>query len=211
MKIRCTHFGYVRVGSVLISFKHLLQMLAHNPHILGLVCFMAFALLMYNIAGMNVTGELGAVFRTVLETTRTLFVWLVRVCLLMKHAHTSLVVYRSTCFCIKCWGCKWASRGASGVGSSWQGALPTSLSKRFQLFRCNRFVVLVSGTVIYSKGDDRDVEKMAAEEIDSVLSATGNVARLPAGAVAVPGSGAAAPVHIVGSAAGKVRHHLGCA
>lgn len=54
-------------------------MLAHNPRILGLVCFMAFALLMYNVAGMNVTGELGAVFRTVLETTRTLFVWLVRI------------------------------------------------------------------------------------------------------------------------------------
>ena len=58
------------------------QMLAHNPTILGLVCFMAFALLMYNISGMNVTGELGAVFRTVLETTRTLFVWLVREVLL---------------------------------------------------------------------------------------------------------------------------------
>ncbi|GAX82542.1 hypothetical protein CEUSTIGMA_g9969.t1 [Chlamydomonas eustigma] len=36
-----------------------------------------FALLMYNLAGMMVTGHLGAVFRTVLETMRTLFVWLV--------------------------------------------------------------------------------------------------------------------------------------
>ncbi len=35
------------------------------------------ALAMYNIMGMLVTGQLGAVFRTVLETTRTLFVWLV--------------------------------------------------------------------------------------------------------------------------------------
>jgi hypothetical protein len=35
------------------------------------------ALLAYNVAGMMVTGHLGAVFRTVLETTRTLFVWLV--------------------------------------------------------------------------------------------------------------------------------------
>jgi len=37
-----------------------------------------FALLMYNLAGMMVTGHLGAVFRTVLETMRTLFVgWLI--------------------------------------------------------------------------------------------------------------------------------------
>jgi hypothetical protein len=35
------------------------------------------AMLMYNIAGMLVTDELGASARTVLETTRTLFVWLV--------------------------------------------------------------------------------------------------------------------------------------
>lgn len=67
--------------------------------------------------------------------------------------------------------------------------------------------MLVSGTVIYSKGDDRDVEKMAAEEIASqgTPPATGQVTRLPAGSVAVPGSSGAAPVHIVGSAAGKVR------
>ncbi|KAG2447436.1 hypothetical protein HYH02_007761 [Chlamydomonas schloesseri] len=37
----------------------------------------AAALLLYNVAGMAVTGHLGAVFRTVLETMRTLFVWLV--------------------------------------------------------------------------------------------------------------------------------------
>ena len=35
-----------------------------------------FALLSYNISGMMVTSHLGAVFRTVLETMRTLFVWL---------------------------------------------------------------------------------------------------------------------------------------
>ncbi|KAI8468404.1 MAG: hypothetical protein J3K34DRAFT_11376 [Monoraphidium minutum] len=35
-----------------------------------------FALLAYNISGMMVTGHLGAVFRTVLETMRTLFVWI---------------------------------------------------------------------------------------------------------------------------------------
>jgi hypothetical protein len=35
-----------------------------------------FALLAYNMSGMLVTDHLGAVFRTVLETMRTLFVWL---------------------------------------------------------------------------------------------------------------------------------------
>jgi hypothetical protein len=44
------------------------------------------ALLLYNIAGMLVTGHLGAVFRTVLETMRTLFVWLVSGC---DHEHRS--------------------------------------------------------------------------------------------------------------------------
>jgi hypothetical protein len=34
------------------------------------------ALLLYNVSGMLVTSHLGAVFRTVLETMRTLFVWL---------------------------------------------------------------------------------------------------------------------------------------
>lgn len=35
------------------------------------------SLLCYNIAGMFVTDEIGAVARTVLETMRTLFVWMV--------------------------------------------------------------------------------------------------------------------------------------
>jgi hypothetical protein len=39
------------------------------------------ALLLYNYCGMMVTGHLGAVFRTVLETTRTLFVWLIDIVL----------------------------------------------------------------------------------------------------------------------------------
>ncbi len=53
-------------------------MIAHNRPIAVLLLIDMFALLMYNVAGMHVTGQLGAVFRTVLETMRTLFVWLVR-------------------------------------------------------------------------------------------------------------------------------------
>ena len=38
----------------------------------------SLSLLLYNVAGMFVTDELGAVSRTVFESARTLFVWLVR-------------------------------------------------------------------------------------------------------------------------------------
>ena len=34
--------------------------------------------MMYNVTGMFVTDNIGAVARTVLESLRTLFVWLVR-------------------------------------------------------------------------------------------------------------------------------------
>ena len=43
------------------------------------VCLSAgFSLLMYNVTGMFVTDSIGAVARTVLESLRTLFVWLVK-------------------------------------------------------------------------------------------------------------------------------------
>lgn len=53
------------------------HMILNNPTIARILLLDMMALLAYNIAGMCVTGHLGAVFRTVLETTRTLFVWLV--------------------------------------------------------------------------------------------------------------------------------------
>ena len=37
----------------------------------------SLSLLLYNVAGMFVTDELGALSRTVFESARTLFVWLV--------------------------------------------------------------------------------------------------------------------------------------
>ena len=52
-------------------------MITHSSVIAGVLAVQMSALLLYNVAGMCVTGHLGAVFRTVLETTRTLFVWLV--------------------------------------------------------------------------------------------------------------------------------------
>lgn len=52
-------------------------MITHSPAISITLAVDMTALLMYNVAGMAVTGHLGAVFRTVLETGRTLFVWIV--------------------------------------------------------------------------------------------------------------------------------------
>lgn len=54
-----------------------LHMIFHSRPIAIVLLVDMVALLMYNFSGMCVTGALGAVFRTVLETTRTLFVWLV--------------------------------------------------------------------------------------------------------------------------------------
>lgn len=53
------------------------HMVTHSSGIARILALDMVALLAYNVAGMCVTGHLGAVFRTVLETTRTLFVWLV--------------------------------------------------------------------------------------------------------------------------------------
>lgn len=54
-----------------------LAMLRHSPTLLTIILVDMGALLAYNVSGMMVTGHLGAVFRTVLETLRTLFVWMV--------------------------------------------------------------------------------------------------------------------------------------
>lgn len=53
------------------------HMIRNSPMIASILVLDMFAMLAYNISGMCVTGHLGAVFRTVLETSRTLFVWLV--------------------------------------------------------------------------------------------------------------------------------------
>lgn len=75
---------------------------------------------------------------------------------------------------------------------------------------CNRFVVLVSGTIIYSKGDEKDVQDIAAEEIAGVPTPThvSETRRLPVGGVAIPGTVTAAPVHISGSLAGKATMNI---
>lgn len=56
-------------------------LLARYPYIhlsSKILCFAGGSLMMYNVTGMFVTDSIGAVARTVLESLRTLFVWLVR-------------------------------------------------------------------------------------------------------------------------------------
>ena len=54
-----------------------MQLITHSTTLPYMVPTLVFSLLCYNIAGMFVTDEIGAVARTVLETMRTLFVWMV--------------------------------------------------------------------------------------------------------------------------------------
>jgi len=51
-------------------------MLSNNHTLLALICLYIFSCSTYNIAGMLVTGALSAVHRTMLEASRTMFIWL---------------------------------------------------------------------------------------------------------------------------------------
>ncbi|KAL3137914.1 hypothetical protein ABBQ38_005161 [Trebouxia sp. C0009 RCD-2024] len=53
------------------------HLITHSSSLPYMVPALVLSLLCYNIAGMFVTDEIGAVARTVLETMRTLFVWMV--------------------------------------------------------------------------------------------------------------------------------------
>ena len=96
-----------------------LHMIRANGHLATIIFIQGFALLSYNYMGMHVTGHLGAVFRTVLETMRTLFVWLVGL----------FLFYVGT-----------------GLGEAWD---------KYSFVQALGFVVLVCGTVVYGRGDER--------------------------------------------------------
>ena len=53
------------------------HMLVHSRALAILTGTQCVGLLFYETSGMVVTGELGAIFRSILETMRTLFVWVV--------------------------------------------------------------------------------------------------------------------------------------
>eukprot|EP00892_Ulva_mutabilis_P009770 jgi/Ulvmu1/7165/UM034_0073.1 len=147
------------------------HMITSSPRLAAVLTVQMLGLLAYNYCGMHVTGNLGAVFRTVLETMRTLFVWLLGLALF--YAHT-------------------------GLGERWTQYSPIQAAG---------FVVLVLGTVVYGRGDER-AAKMAVEEYiqaqaagdveaaASVLHSIGHATGTQPIAAAAP---AAAPMHIVSS------------
>lgn len=109
-------------------------LLASSPAILTFVLLDVVALLGLNVSGMCVTGHFGAVFRTVLETTRTLAVWIV-----------GLLLY-------------YTPLGGGKLGESWNA---------YSWIQAIGFVVLVSGTVVYGKGDDKQLVEEGMEDEDT--------------------------------------------
>lgn len=101
-----------------------LHMIRSNSHLATVLFVQMLGLLSYNYMGMHVTGHLGAVFRTVLETMRTLFVWLVGL----------LLFYVGT-----------------GLGERWD---------RYSIVQALGFCVLVTGTVVYGRGDEAAANKV---------------------------------------------------
>jgi Na+/melibiose symporter-like transporter len=109
-----------------------LHMIFRNTHLAIVIVVQMFALLAYNYMGMHVTGLLGAVFRTVLETMRTLFVWLLGLALF----------YFGT-----------------GLGEQWD---------KWSFVQAAGFAVLVTGTIVYGRGDEHEAAKVRAYQHPSV-------------------------------------------
>jgi len=143
-----------------------LHMIGNSPTIATILAIDCLALLSYNFCGMSVTGNLGAVFRTVLETMRTLFVWIV-----------DLVLF----YCFP----------ALKLGESWSA---------YSFIQLGGFVVLVAGTMVYGKGNEKEVEKIVQEEIESEASATAQTAAMP---ISMSGASATStqPISMAGSRA----------
>jgi drug/metabolite transporter (DMT)-like permease len=62
------------------------QLIASSPSLCVVLLIQMLSLFFYNYCGMSVTGNFSGVFRTVLETLRTLFVWLADLGLFYSHA-----------------------------------------------------------------------------------------------------------------------------
>jgi hypothetical protein len=113
-----------------------LHMVRHSVHLGAVLLTDMACLLGYNYMGMHVTGHLGAVFRTVLETMRTLFVWLAGLALF----------YLGT-----------------GLGESWDA---------YSFVQALGFFVLVTGTVVYGRGDEQSAAKVSYTLGSSCLQET---------------------------------------
>ena len=117
-------------------------MITHSPAIAVTLAVDMTALLLYNVSGMAVTGHLGAVFRTVLETGRTLFVWIV-----------DLLLF---------YGGVGGKHGGTRLGESWSS---------WSWMQLGGFAVLVAGTLVYGRGDEAEGAAAAAEAAAGGLGA----------------------------------------
>lgn len=152
-----------------------LHMIFHSKALATVLAVDMVALLAYNFCGMMVTGHLGAVFRTVLETMRTLFVWLVDLLLF----YTPL--------------------GMGQLGESW------SVYSYLQLAG---FVVLVTGTLVYGKGDEEASKKELQEAVAAAIDVAADEAPQAPGAdtsvtIPVPAPGPSRPVPMLMSSSLK--------
>lgn len=103
-------------------FFDLLQMLMSSVLLRWVAVTNICQLAVYNVVGMVVTDELGAVARTILESLRTLVVWLLDL---------------------------WLFYGMdNGLGEPWV--------RPWSWLQAAGFVVLVAGSMLYSRGDEKE-------------------------------------------------------
>merc|ERR1712110_898055 len=73
------------VGGVFENTKDSFDLIASSTALQIVLIVQLFSAFSYNYAGMSVTGNFSAIFRTVLETMRTLGVWTVDLLLFAFH------------------------------------------------------------------------------------------------------------------------------
>eukprot|EP00798_Chlamydomonas_sp_ICE-L_P032201 gene32201-16749_t len=120
-----------------------LTMIGNSRTLIIILAVDMVALLLYNVSGMMVTGHMGAVFRTVLETMRTLFVWLMAGFVVLV---TGTLVYGKLLYGPLTFNVDLALfYGGFGLGEKWSV---------WSWLQMAGFVVLVTGTLVYGKGDE---------------------------------------------------------
>mmetsp|Transcript_25261 Transcript_25261/g.47938 ORF Transcript_25261/g.47938 Transcript_25261/m.47938 type:complete len:547 (-) Transcript_25261:155-1795(-) len=121
--------AYLLPGNDAGSFENTLdslELIASSHEVQGVLLLAAVCSCAYNLTGMHVTSHLGAVFRSLLETTRTLFAWLVDLLF-------------------------WYTPIASGI----HGEIAGENWHRFSWLQALGFLILVGGTLTFNVGDER--------------------------------------------------------
>ena len=129
------------VGGVVENTRDTFLMIASTPLIQGILVLQALALFLYNYVGMCVTGNYSAVFRTVLETLRTVFVWAVDLILYYEHVGA-------------------AQAEGTPLGEPWT---------HYSVLRLVGFALLVAATLVYARGDVKTVERIEEDSMKKAL------------------------------------------